>query len=68
LGVETTLRIQPRCHTRHDRRTSTQLQPAIRFAQEITAVFDGGRLSSDSGVMLLALLSVGATSPLRSPL
>src|SRR5215471_4242268 len=29
MGVETTLRVQPRCHTRHDRRYSTQLQPAI---------------------------------------
>jgi hypothetical protein len=36
--------------------------------KKVTAVFDGGRLSSDNGVMLLALVEVGATSPLRSPL
>jgi hypothetical protein len=33
------LRVQPRCHTRHDRRSSTQLQSAIRFAQTAAAVF-----------------------------
>jgi hypothetical protein len=33
--------------------------------KKVTAVFDGGRLSFDRGVILLAhLLSVGVTSPL----
>jgi hypothetical protein len=32
--------------------------------KKVTALFDGDRLSSDSGVMLLALVEVGATSPL----
>jgi hypothetical protein len=30
--------------------------------KKVTAVFDGGRLSSDSGVICSHLLSVGATS------
>src|SRR5829696_5284814 len=40
-------------HTRHDRRYDSFWFPAVR-GKELTAGFDGGRLSSDGGVMLLA--------------
>ena len=41
-------------HTRHDRRYALPFQfPAVR-GKKLTAAFDGGRLSSDGGVMLLA--------------
>ena len=43
-----------RPHTRHDRGCdSAVLVPAVR-GKKLTAAFDGGRLSSDGGVMLLA--------------
>ena len=56
MGVETTLRVQPRCHTRHDRRGQLSFSLPSVSRKKVTAVFDGGRLPSDSGVMLLALV------------
>jgi hypothetical protein len=42
-----------RSHSRHDRRLpSPVLVPAVR-RKNITATFDGGRITSDAGVMLL---------------
>ena len=35
--------------------------------KKITAAFDGGRISSDGGVMLLAQRSAGWVSPINSP-
>jgi hypothetical protein len=48
LDVETTLRVQPRCHPAmiDDSQLSFSLPSVSR--KKVTAVFDGGRLSSDS--------------------
>jgi hypothetical protein len=40
--------------------------PAVE-RKKVTAAFDGGRLSSDGGVMLLAKPSGGSASPSGSP-
>ena len=42
------------CHTRHDERYPAANLPASRAAQEVTAAFDGGRLTSDGGALLLS--------------
>jgi hypothetical protein len=47
------LQLKPRL-TRWEQ-SSAYLQSSICFAKKVTAAFDGGRLSSDGGVMLLAL-------------
>ena len=48
-------RVAPHCHTRmtDDNQLSFNLPSVSR--KKVTAAFDGGRLSSDAGVMLLAL-------------
>ena len=49
------MRVVPRCHTRmiDDSQLTFGLPSVSR--KKVTAAFDGGRLSSDGGVMLLAL-------------
>lgn len=49
------MRVAPRCHTRmtDDSQLTFGLPSVSR--KKVTAAFDGGRLSSDGGVMLLAL-------------
>ena len=57
MGVETTLRAPRHAATpamTDDSQLSFTLPTVSR--KKVTAVFDGGRLSSDSGVMLLALV------------
>src|SRR5271167_2470011 len=56
MGVETTLRASRLAATSamtDDNRCTFNLPSVSR--KKVTAAFDGGRLSSDSGVMLLAL-------------
>jgi hypothetical protein len=42
-------------HTRHVRYDNPTVRVSIRPRQEVTAHFDGGRLTSDGGVMLLSM-------------
>ena len=60
-------RVAPRCHTRmtDDSQLTFGLPSVTR--KEPTAAFDGGRLSSDGGVMFLALADRAAKSPIRLP-
>ena len=55
LGVEANLCTGRGCHTRHGRRYACchSRLPAVQ-RKKVTASFDGGRLTSDGGVLLLS--------------